>query len=76
VHDLFLSLAKLTVEPLVHLANRTLSGAHRTVRCGLVTVGACHASPDDYTLIALPTVGADAVGSTDSPVHTGQSGEF
>jgi hypothetical protein len=52
------------------------SGAYRTVRCGLVTVGAGHASPDDYALIALLTVGADAVGSTDSPVHIGQSDEF
>jgi hypothetical protein len=28
------------------------------------------------SLIALPTVGAGAFGSPDSPVHTGQSGEF
>jgi hypothetical protein len=62
VHDLFPSLAKPTVEPLVHLA-------HRIVRWGLVTVGAGHASPDDYVLIALPTVGADVVGSPDSPVN-------
>jgi hypothetical protein len=27
-------------------------------------------------IIALPTVGASAVGSPDSPVHSGQSGEF
>jgi hypothetical protein len=27
-------------------------------------------------LIALPTIGAGAAGSPDSPVHTGQSGEF
>ena len=57
---------KLTVAPAVSLA-------HRTVQCGLVTVGSVHASPDDCALIMLPTVGADAA---DDPVHTGQSGEF
>jgi hypothetical protein len=62
VHDFFPSLAKPTVVPLVHLA-------HRTVRCGLVTVGSGHASPVDCVSIALPTVGA-SVGLT------GQSGEF
>src|SRR5688572_32773328 len=43
------------------------SGAHRTVRCFLPTVGSatCRAA------IVRPTVG-----SPDSPVHTGQSGEF
>jgi hypothetical protein len=41
------SLAKPTVEPLVPLAHQTLSGAHRTVWCGLVTVGSGHASPAD-----------------------------
>jgi hypothetical protein len=45
------------IRPLVlggQLAHRTLSGAHRTVRCPLPTVGAttCHAK------IARPTVGA------------------
>jgi hypothetical protein len=38
MHDLFPSLAKSTVEPSVPLAHRTLSGAHRTVQCGLVTI--------------------------------------
>jgi|SRR5688572_22843930 hypothetical protein len=40
--------------------------AHRTVRCDQLTVGSGHASP----------VGAGAVGSPDSPVHTEQSSEF
>lgn len=42
--------------------------AHRTVRCGLVTVGSGHASPVNCALISLPTVGAGAAGSPDSPV--------
>jgi hypothetical protein len=43
-----------TVGPRDWLAHRTLSGAHRTVRCAQPTVGAttCHAK------IAWPTVGA------------------
>jgi hypothetical protein len=43
-----------TVGPRDRLAHRTLSGAHRTVRCAQPTVGAttCHAK------IARPTVGA------------------
>jgi hypothetical protein len=40
VHDLFPLLAKPIVDPLVPLA-------HRTVRCGLVTVGSVHVSPAD-----------------------------
>jgi hypothetical protein len=76
VHDFFPSLAKPTIEPSVLLAHRTLSGAHRTVRCSLVTVGSGHASPVDCALIALPTVSTGAVGSPDNLVHTGQSSEF
>jgi hypothetical protein len=34
-----------------------------------VTVGSGHASHVDCTSIALPTVGADAIGSPDSPVN-------
>jgi hypothetical protein len=47
-------LAQPTVEDLEPLAHRTLSGAHRTVRCPHQTVGSdtCH------TQIARPTVGA------------------
>jgi hypothetical protein len=37
--------AQQTVADLWQLAHRTLSGAHRTVRCPLATVGAGHASP-------------------------------
>jgi hypothetical protein len=47
VPDFFPLLAKPTVEPLVPLAHRTLSGAYQTVRCGLVTIGSGHASPAD-----------------------------
>jgi hypothetical protein len=50
--------------------------AHRTVLCGLVTVGAGHALPVDCALISLSTVGASTAGSPDSPVHTKQSDEF
>jgi hypothetical protein len=65
--DFFPYLAKPTVGDLEQLAHRTLSGAHRTVRCSLPTVG----SATCPARIARPTVG-----SPDSPVHTGQSGEL
>jgi hypothetical protein len=45
--DLLPFLAQTTVAPPGQLAHRTLSGAHRTVRCPLPTVGAGHASPAD-----------------------------
>jgi hypothetical protein len=45
--DLLPNLAQPTVVDLWQLAHRTLSGAHRTVRCPLPTVGAGHASPAD-----------------------------
>jgi hypothetical protein len=45
--DLLPYLAQMTVAALWQLAHRTLSGAHRTVRCPLPTVGAGHASPAD-----------------------------
>jgi hypothetical protein len=47
VRDLLPILAQTTVADLRQLAHRTLSGAHRTVRCPLPTVGAGHASPAD-----------------------------
>jgi hypothetical protein len=47
VLDLLPYLAHPTVEPAVPLAHRTLSGAHRTVRCAQPTVGAGHVSPAD-----------------------------
>ena len=45
--DLLPFLAQMTVAAPGQLAHRTLSGAHRTVRCPLLTVGAGHASPAD-----------------------------
>jgi hypothetical protein len=39
VCDFFPFLAHPTVEPTVQLAHRTLSDAHRTVRCAQLTVG-------------------------------------
>jgi hypothetical protein len=47
VHDFLPFLAQLTVATPGWLAHRTLSGAHRTVRCPQPTVGAGHASPTD-----------------------------
>jgi hypothetical protein len=54
VLDFFPYEQQSTVGPRDRLAHRTLSGAHRTVRCAQPTVGAttCHAK------IAWPTVGA------------------
>jgi hypothetical protein len=57
--DCFPKLAQPTVEDLEPLAHRTLSGAHRTVRCPHQTVG----SATRHARIARPTVG-----SPDSPV--------
>jgi hypothetical protein len=45
--DLLPILAQTTVAGSWQLAHQTLSGAHRTVRCLLPTVGAGHASPAD-----------------------------
>jgi hypothetical protein len=45
--DLLPILAQTTVADSWQLAHQTLSGAHRTVRCPLPTVGAGHASPVD-----------------------------
>ena len=64
--DFFPILAQPIVEGLESLAHRTLSGAHRTVRCPLQTVGLA----TRHARIARPTVGfADRW-------LTGQSGEF
>jgi hypothetical protein len=49
VRDLLHFLAKSTIAETWQMAHRTLSGAHRTVRCPLSTVGAGHASPADCT---------------------------
>jgi hypothetical protein len=47
VHDFLPFLAQPTVATSGWLAHRTLSGAHRTVRCPQPTVGAGNASPAD-----------------------------
>jgi hypothetical protein len=47
VRDLLPILAQTTVAESWRLAHQTLSGAHRTVRCPLPTVGVGHASPAD-----------------------------
>jgi hypothetical protein len=52
--DLLPKMAQPTVAELRQLAHRSLSGAHRTVRCPLPTVGA----PTCRARIARPTVGA------------------
>jgi hypothetical protein len=51
--DFFHILAQPTVENLESLAHRTLSDAHQTVRCSLLTVG----SGTRHARIARPTVG-------------------
>jgi hypothetical protein len=66
VRDLLPFIAHPTVADLRQLAHRTLSGAHRTVRCPLSTIGA----PTRRARIARPTVGA-----VDRWL-TGQSSEF
>jgi hypothetical protein len=52
--DCLPKIAQSTVAEMEPLAHRTLSGAHRTVRCPLPTVGA----PTRHARIARPTVGA------------------
>jgi hypothetical protein len=64
--DLFPILAQTTIADSWQLAHRTLSGAHRTVRCPLSTVGTSHASPADCA--------ADRC--TGGRWLTGQSGEL
>jgi hypothetical protein len=64
--DCFPKLAQPTVEDLEPLAHRTLSDAHRTVRCPHPTVG----SATRHARIARPTVGAP------DRWLTGQSGDF
>jgi hypothetical protein len=64
--DLLPFLAQTTVSAPGQLAHRTPSGAHRTVRCPLPTVGTGHASPADCA--------ADRC--ADDRWLTGQSGEL
>jgi hypothetical protein len=54
VHDLLPNRAQLTVGATIVLVHRTLSGAHRTVRCANYPLAQAMRRP----LIALPTVGA------------------
>jgi hypothetical protein len=65
VRDFLPNRAQSTVAPWSWLAHRTLSDAHRTVRCTQPTVGAA----TSRVLIMRTTVGTGAVGSLDSPVH-------
>jgi hypothetical protein len=60
--DFFPYLAKPTVGASEPLAHRTLSGAHRTVRCPLLAVG----SATRRAWIKRPTVGPATVGSPDT----------
>jgi hypothetical protein len=64
--DLLPFLAQTIVAPPGQLAHQTLSGAHRTVRCPVSTVGVGHASPTDCA--------ADRC--TSDRWLTGQSGEL
>src|SRR5690349_8707151 len=65
VRDFLPNRAQSTIAPAGQMAHQTLSGAHRTVRCTVLTVGLamCRA------LIVRTTVGAGTVGSPDSPVN-------
>jgi hypothetical protein len=65
--DLLPFLAQTTVAAPSQLAHRTLSGAHRTVRCPLPTVGAGHALPTDCAANRLLTRKSSA--PLDSPVN-------
>jgi hypothetical protein len=50
VRDLLPYRVRPIIGPRDRLVHRTLSGAHRTVRCAQPTVGAGHASPTDCTV--------------------------
>jgi hypothetical protein len=63
--DLLPFLAQTTVATPGQLAHRTLSGAHRTVRCPCRSLARATRRPR----IARPTVTLATVGSPDSPVH-------
>jgi hypothetical protein len=65
--------AQPTVGPLGPLAHRTLSGAHRTIRCAQPTVGAGHVSRvdhADYSWLQAPLTHRTV------QCTTGQSGEL
>jgi hypothetical protein len=63
--DLLPFLAQTTVVDSWQLAHRTLSGAHRSVRCPCRPLARATRRPR----IARPTVALATVGSPDSPVH-------
>jgi hypothetical protein len=63
--DLLPVLAQTTVESPGQMAHRTLSGAHRTVRCPCRPLARATRRPR----IARPTVALATVGSPDSLVH-------
>jgi hypothetical protein len=65
--DLFPFLAQMTVAAPSQLAHRTLSGAHRTVRYPLPTVGVGHTSPADC--VADRWLTGQSGASPDSPVN-------
>jgi hypothetical protein len=65
VRDLLSILAQTTVADSRQLVHRTLSGAHRTVRCPYRPLARVTRRPR----IARPTVALAAVGSPDSPVN-------
>jgi hypothetical protein len=69
VHDLLPNLAQPTVAASGPLAHRTLSGAHQTVRCPLLTVGAGHASLAD---LAADRCAGDRwlTGQSDAPPYS------
>jgi hypothetical protein len=73
VHDLLPYFAHLTVAPPGPLVHRTLSGAHRTVRCAQPTVGVRHASPADCAADRWPRA---QLAHRTVRCTTGQSGEF
>jgi hypothetical protein len=67
--DFFPILAQPAIEDLEPLAHRTLSGAHRTVRCSHPTVG----SATRHARIARPTVGPTdrwLTGQSDAPLDS------
>jgi hypothetical protein len=84
--DLLPKLAQPTVATSGWLAHRTLSGAHRTVRCTQPTVGAGHASPADceadrcaggHWLTGQSSAPSDSpVNYSHTPPKTPESGQF
>jgi hypothetical protein len=79
--NLLPNLTQMTVAAPWQLAQRTLSGAHRTVRCPLPTVGAGHASPadcaDGHWLTGQSGAPPDSpVNYSRTPPNISESGQF